>query len=107
MVPIIIQRILLLLLYVTYTGNSSTFGVLACAGGGLGVNLTMFSHCDLFSNRYVAHAFNFFLYPHSFGPIDSRFLSQVCKLIAVHLYSYCQSARDISFLKELHKEYFN
>ena len=36
--------------------------------------------------RYVAHTYNFFLYPHSFGPLDSRFLSQVISIIITLFY---------------------
>jgi len=41
--------------------------------------VTYFYKCcsSLFIHRYVAHTYNFFLYPHSFGPVDVRFLSQV------------------------------
>lgn len=35
----------------------------------------------LFIHRYVAHTYNFFLYPHSFGPVDVRFLSQVIFIV--------------------------
>ena len=35
-----------------------------------------------FFYRYVAHAYNIFLYPHSFGPIDCRFLCQVPKQVS-------------------------
>ncbi|XP_015760232.1 PREDICTED: poly(A)-specific ribonuclease PARN-like domain-containing protein 1 [Acropora digitifera] len=42
--------------------------------------LTAFVQSQEDPNKYVAHAFNFFLYPHSFGPIDCRFLSQASSL---------------------------
>ncbi|XP_068749778.1 poly(A)-specific ribonuclease PNLDC1-like [Montipora capricornis] len=42
--------------------------------------LTAFVQLEEDPNKYIAHAFNFFLYPHSFGPIDCRFLSQASSL---------------------------
>lgn len=37
---------------------------------------------SFFFYRYVAHAYNIFLYPHSFGPTDCRFLCQVPKQVS-------------------------
>ncbi|XP_078361002.1 poly(A)-specific ribonuclease PNLDC1-like isoform X2 [Oculina patagonica] len=42
--------------------------------------LTAFVQSKDDSNKYVAHTYNFFLYPHSFGPLDVRFLSQASSL---------------------------
>jgi len=43
--------------------------------------LTAFVQSKEDSNKYVAHTYNFFLYPHSFGPVDVRFLSQVIFIV--------------------------
>ena len=63
------------------------------------LQLTIVWHChslDTFSAypcyiniyRYNAHTYNFFVFPHWFGPIDSRFSCQVwyCSWIVLHYY---------------------
>ncbi|KAF6115583.1 PARN like, ribonuclease domain containing 1 [Phyllostomus discolor] len=47
-----------------------------------------FSLCLLFSNRYVAHSYNFFLFPTTFGILDSEFSFQASSVQFLNQYGF-------------------